>query len=187
MSDAEVAPLAEPPLEGDARLPDPDSMLLSFLQGQRDAVLAIVDGLSEADWHRPVVPSGWTVAGLVEHIGGAEYHWSQHVIAGIVEQVPEGEDVTPYDPEAAFVSDSPSTEILDWYRDACRKTDGVLAVTPLSAAPRGVHNDPDPEYLAQITSVRWVVHHLIEETARHAGHLDIARELLDGRTGLGGR
>jgi hypothetical protein len=59
----------------------------------------------------------------------------------------------------------------------------VLAVTPLSAPPRGKHGDPDNEP----PDVRWVVLHIIEETARHAGHLDIARELLDGQTRLGPR
>ena len=60
----------------------------------------------------------------------------------------------------------------------------LLAVTPLSAAPRGVHGHPDME---QPPTVCWVVLHMIEETARHAGHLDIAGELLDGRTRLGPR
>jgi hypothetical protein len=59
-----------------------------------------------------------------------------------------------------------------------------LAVTPLSAAPRGRHGDPEME---EPSSVLEVVLHMIEETARHAGHLDIARELLDGQTGLGPR
>jgi Protein of unknown function (DUF664) len=59
----------------------------------------------------------------------------------------------------------------------------VLTVTPMSAAPRGRHGDPEME--DEIPSVRWVVLHMIEETACHAGHLDIARELLDGRTNLG--
>ena len=75
----------------------------------------------------------------------------------------------------------------DGYRDECRRSDEVLAVTPLSAAPRGLHFHPDPEYTRQITNVRWIVLHVIEETAAHSGHLEIARELLDGRTRLGGR
>jgi Protein of unknown function (DUF664) len=54
-------------------------------------------------------------------------------------------------------------------------------VTPLSAPPRGRHGRYEPP------NVRWVVLHMIEETARHAGHLDIARELIDGQTGLGPR
>jgi uncharacterized protein (DUF2461 family) len=61
------------------------------------------------------------------------------------------------------------------------------AVTPLSAAPRGLGFHPDPEYTRQITNVRWIVLHVIEETAAHSGHLEIARELLDGKTRLGGR
>ena len=89
----------------------------------------------------------------------------------------------PYDPTAAFVSDLPSAEIIAFYRDQCAQSDAVLAVTPLSARPRGKHGDPDNEP----PDVRWVVLHMIEETARHAGHLDIARELLDGQTRLGRR
>ena len=61
-----------------------DQALLAFLAAQRDAVLAIVAGLDEEAWHRSVVPSGWTPAGLVEHLGGAEWHWFQGVVAGKV-------------------------------------------------------------------------------------------------------
>jgi hypothetical protein len=171
---------------GDAGENEP-RMLLGFLQYQRASVLSIVEGLPEADCHRPVVPSGWTVAGMVEHLGGAEYHWFQQVVAGVQAELPEDEELLPYDPEAAFVSDSSSADIVASYRDECRRSDEILAVTPLSAAPRGLHFHPDPEYTAQITNVRWIVLHMIEETAAHSGHLEIARELLDERTRLGGR
>ena len=163
-----------------------DQALLAFLAAQRDAVLAIVAGLDEAAWHRSVVPSGWTPAGLVEHLGGAEWHWFQGVVAGVGPQPPPtDEDPLPYDPATAgaFLTDLPSAEIIAFYRDQCAQSDAVLAVTPLSAPPRGRHGDPDNEP----PDVRSVVLHLIEETARHAGHLDIARELLDGQTGLGPR
>jgi hypothetical protein len=162
-----------------------DRALLAFLAAQRDAVLSIVAGLDEEAWHRSVVPSGWTPAGLVEHLGGAEWHWFQGVVAGEVpEPAPGDEDLPAYDPTAAFVCDLPSTEIIAFYRDQCASSDAVLAVTRLSARPRGKHGvrgqDEPPD-------VRWVVLHMIEETARHAGHLDIGRELLDGQTGLGPR
>lgn len=163
-----------------------DQALLGYLQAQREMVLAIVAGLSEEAWHRSVVPSGWTPAGLVEHLGGAEWHWFQGVVAGVGPQPPPtDEDQLPYDPAAAgaFVTDLPSAEIIAFYRDQCAQSDAVLAVTPLSAPPRGRHGDPDNEP----PDVRSVVLHLIEETARHAGHLDVARELLDGQTGLGPR
>jgi Protein of unknown function (DUF664) len=162
-----------------------DQVLLAFLDAQRDSVLSIVAGLDEGAWHRPVVPSGWTPAGLVEHLGGAEWHWFQGVVAGAdPEPPPADEDLPPYDPKAAFVSDLPSAEIIRFYRDQCAHSDAVLAVTPLSAAPRGRHGDPEMD---EPPNVRWVVLHMIEETARHAGHLDIARELIDGQTGLGPR
>jgi len=162
-----------------------DQALLAFLAAQRAAVLSIVAGLDEEAWHRSVVPSGWTPAGLVDHLGGAEWHWFQGVVSGKVpEPAPGDEDREPYDPTASFVSDLPSAEIIGFYRDQCASSDAVLAVTPLSAAPRGRHGDPGQDEPAD---VRWVVLHMIEETARHAGHLDIARELLDGQTGLGAR
>ena len=161
-----------------------DQALLAFLAAQRDAVLSIVAGLDEDAWHRPVVPSGWTPAGLVEHLGGAEWHWFQGVVAGAFPELPGDEDSQPYDPEAAFVCDSPSADIIAFYRDQCASSDAVLAETPLSASPRGRHGDPEMD---EPPNVRWVVLHMIEETARHAGHLDIARELLDGQTGLGPR
>ena len=59
-----------------------DDMLRDFLRAQRESVLAIVEGLSEEAWHRSVVPTGWTPAGMVEHLGGAEWHWFQGVVAG---------------------------------------------------------------------------------------------------------
>jgi uncharacterized protein YndB with AHSA1/START domain/uncharacterized damage-inducible protein DinB len=161
-----------------------DQVLMEFLAAQREAVLAIVAGLDEEAWHRSVVPTGWTPAGLVEHLCGAEFHWFQMVVAGTEIELPEGAEMEPYDPMAAFVTDVSSAEVIAEYRDICARSDAVLAVTPLSAAPRGVHGDPD---MAEPPTVRWVVLHMIEETARHAGHLDIARELLDGQTRLGPR
>jgi Protein of unknown function (DUF664) len=168
----------------DSQPRDPeDQVLLDYLDAQRGAVLAIVEGLDETAWHRSVVPSGWTPAGLVEHLGGAEWHWFQGVVSGVSVEVAEDDDQTPYDRTAAFVSDLPSAEVIAFYREQCARSNEVLAVTPLSAAPRGKHGDPDMEP----PDVRGVVLHMIEETARHAGHLDIARELIDGQTRLGPR
>jgi Protein of unknown function (DUF664) len=162
-----------------------DQALLDFLHAQRNVVLSIVAGLDEEAWHRSVVPSGWTPAGLVEHLGGAEWHWFQGVVAGKhPEPAPGDEDLPPYDPMAAFVTDEPSAEIIGFYREQCASSDAVLAVTPLSAQPRGRHGVPGQD---EPPDVRWVVLHMIEETARHAGHLDIARELIDGQIRLGQR
>jgi len=161
-----------------------DEMLRSFLRAQRESVLAIVEGLSEEAWHRSVVPTGWTPAGMLEHLGGAEWHWFQGVVAGRQPELPGDldEDRAPYDPmSVVFMSDASSAEVLAFYRDQCAESESVLATTPLSAPPRGRHGPYEPP------NVRWVVLHMIEETARHAGHLDLARELLDGEVRLGGR
>ena len=157
--------------------------LLECLQYQRDSVLAIVDGLSETQWHTSIVPSGWTPAGFVDHLSGAEYHWFRMVVAGLaVESSPDDEAEAPYDPTAAFTSTLTSTEIVDNYKRQCRISDEILAKVSMSTKPLGRHR-PDEE----VPSVRWVVLHMIEETAAHSGHLEIARELLDGKTGLGQR
>jgi uncharacterized damage-inducible protein DinB len=171
---------------------DESRMLLGFLQYQRDAVLKTVEGLPEDAWQTPIVPSGWTVAGMLWHLGGVEHHWFQHVTTGVKEEPSPDEEAgdeeeEAYDPEAAFTCDFPSADLIANYRDECRQSDEVLAVTPLSAPPRGLEFHFHPEYTKQITNIRWIVLHVIEETATHSGHLEIARELLDGKTRLGGR
>jgi hypothetical protein len=157
--------------------------LLECLEYQRASVRSIVDGLSEPDWHTSVVPSGWTPAGLVAHLGGAERHWICGVILDHDPGHPFDEDSDePYDPYAPFVIDWPSDKVLTYYGDQTLHTDEVLAATALDSSPRGRHGSSDAE---QPLTVREIVLHLIEETAAHSGHLEIARELLDGQTRLG--
>lgn len=190
MADSESMPQTAPPAVSGVNQDEESRTLLGFLRFQRDAVLKTVAGLPEEYWHRPVVPSGWTVAGMLWHLGGVEAHWLQHVTTGVIEESPQGEgdeDEGEYDPYAAFTRERPSADLIAGYRDECRRSDAVLAVTPLSAAPRRLDFHPDPEYTKQITNVRWIVLHVIEETAVHSGHLEIARELLDGQTRLSER
>ena len=109
----------------------------SFCGAEREAVLAVLEGLDEADWHRPVVPTGWTPAGMLEHLGGAEWHWFQGVVAG---KEPElqgdpDEDQPPYDPlTVIFATDEPSTEVIAFYRDQCAQSEAVLATPPSGRA-----------------------------------------------------
>jgi Protein of unknown function (DUF664) len=157
--------------------------LLQALEYQRASVRSIVGGLDERGWHTSVLPSGWTPAGMVEHLGNAERHWFQEVVADSHVTLLWDEGRPAYDPHAAFRCDRPSREILSYYKSQCDRSDEILAGTSLSDSPRGTHDDPD--FDIQISSVRWVVLHMIEETAAHSGHLEIARELLDGGTGFG--
>jgi Protein of unknown function (DUF664) len=73
-----------------------------------------VDGLNEDAWHTPVVASGWTIAGVVEHLGGAERHWFQEVVAGLREDQRWDEGRPPYDPARALTCDRPLPEVLGY-------------------------------------------------------------------------
>jgi hypothetical protein len=195
--------LEGPTVAGDIHNPA-DRLLLTFLDAQRQSVLAIVDGLSDEDLRKPVVPSGWTPLGLIEHLAGAEYYWFQMIAAGVQFESPQPEDADrgvaaeeaaeEYDPaEAGPFTTAESTEaVLALYRGQNDQANALLASTPLSTPPRGripagQHDSVDPSLAADIFDLRGIVLHMIEETARHAGHLDIAREFLDGKTGLGPR
>jgi uncharacterized damage-inducible protein DinB len=158
--------------------------LLTFLDAQRASVLAIVDGLGENALRTPVVPSGWTPLGLIEHLGYAERHWFQRVAMGSAGPLPWPDDPDDEDEDAPFTTGRPTEMVFAFYRDQIERANAVLASTPLSARPIGRHNREGAD---EVTDLRFIVLHMIEETARHAGHLDIARELIDGQTGLGPR
>jgi uncharacterized damage-inducible protein DinB len=152
---------------------DEREALTFFLAAQRASVLAIVDGLGDDQLRRAVVSSGWTPIGMIEHLGDAERVWFQYVIAG--------EPTNDTDHEPADVA-----EALSYYRAQTARSDEILAATQLDARP-AARPVVDIGIADDVITVRDVVLHMIEETARHAGHLDVARELIDGRTGLGPR
>jgi hypothetical protein len=157
---------------------DEKAALSLFLRAQRASVLAILDGLDEDALTTPVLPSGWTPLGLVEHLGYAERHWFQEIVTGAADPLPWP------DLDMPLRTTRPPAVVFAFYRAQCDRSDEILAALPLSTTPRGRHPDP---LGAETTDLRRVVLHMIEETARHAGHLDAARELLDGSTGLGPR
>jgi hypothetical protein len=150
-----------------------------FLGFQRASVRAILADLDEASLRKRVLPSGWTPLGLVEHLGHAERHWFQEVFVGSAPPLPWPDEHSP------LVTTRSPDQVFGFYAEQCRISDEIIAGTPLTAAPAGRH--PDDVLAAQTTDLRRIILHVIEETARHAGHLDVARELLDGRTGLGPR
>jgi Protein of unknown function (DUF664) len=160
---------------------DPEKTVLhEFLAYQRTSVRAILVGLDDDALRAPVLPSGWTPLGMVEHLGRAERHWFQEVLAGSAAPLP-----WPDDGHAPLTTPRPPSLVFAFYRDQCRISDANIAATPLTAAPTGRH--PEEPLASQTTDLRRIMLHMIEETARHAGHLDAARELIDGRTGLGPR
>jgi uncharacterized damage-inducible protein DinB len=158
-----------------------DKTLMAFLDAQRGRALAIIAGLDAERLATPVLPSGWTPLGMIEHLGHAERHWFQEVALGSAVPLPWPDDPDA-DEDGPYTTTRPADVVFAFYRDQIERANAVLTSTPLSKPPRGRHNQGEVD---QITDLRFIVLHMIEETARHLGHLDVARELLDGRVGLG--
>jgi hypothetical protein len=150
-------------------------LLLSSLHNQREHVLGILEGLADEDLRRPVLPSGWTCLGLVRHLAlDVERFWFRSVMVG--EQV-------DLEPGSAWQvgPDVPAADVLGLYQREAELADGIIAATPLGAAPV---NWPDFFGSWRLEDLRAIILHVITETATHAGHLDAVRELIDGRTWL---
>jgi len=152
-------------------------VLLSSLTDQRDHVLGILQGLSDEALRRPVLPSGWTCLGLVNHLAiDVERFWFRDVAAGQPVEFRESDaavwQVSP---------DVPADAVLGLYRREIELANAIIAATPLDTAPaRWPDEWPDWRF----HDLREIMLHVITETACHAGHLDAVRELIDGRTWL---
>jgi uncharacterized damage-inducible protein DinB len=148
--------------------------LVSSLADQRQHVLGILEGLSEEDLRRPVLPSGWTCAGLVHHLAiDVERFWFRAVVAG--------EAMTDDEPDNAWQvpADVTAAAVLDAYRREIELADAIIAATSLDSAPAWWPEDLFGSW--RLNDLREILVHVIAETATHAGHLDAARELIDGR------
>lgn len=153
------------------------SRLLDSLQSQRDHVIGILDDLDEASARRAVAPSGWDVRALVQHLtGDDERFWFSAVVAGDQHAI----EATFGDGDAWRVEeDTTLAEIIARYRAETERSNAVLSAADLDAAPAWWPDDIFGDW--RMDDVRQVVLHVITETATHAGHLDITRELIDRR------
>jgi hypothetical protein len=151
--------------------------LLEWLNDQRSHVLGVVKGLPEEALRRPVLPSGWTCLGMLRHLAiDDERFWFRGVAAG--EPAVNIDDPGGWPPWP----DEPAEAVLELYRQEIAAADAVLAGLDLDAAPA---RWPDCFASWRLHDVREIILHVITETAVHAGHLDAARELIDGRTWMG--
>lgn len=145
---------------------DETELLLDWLRYLRGAVVRKISGLGEEDarW----TPDGALIPliGIVNHLTHVEWRW---INGGML-----GEEVSRSEEEFRPGSESTVESVLAAYRDQATKTDATIRGLPSLAEPC--------QYGANI-DLRWVLCHLINETARHAGHADAVRELLDGTTG----
>ena len=145
---------------------DERETLLALLNYQRESLVRKVEGLDTDAASRRLVPSDTTLIWLVRHLTRAEQLWIVTRFAGADTQVPP-DDRGPDDTIAAAVED---------YRACWRSIDELISRHDLDELARG--DDATPT-----VNLRWIVMHLLEETARHAGHADILREQIDGQLG----
>ncbi|MBA2729796.1 MAG: DinB family protein [Euzebyaceae bacterium] len=147
--------------------------LHTSLDRHRDVVLWKLEGLDDEQLRSPMTPSGTSLLGLVKHLAAVEYGWFCDTFGRETEPLPFDED----DPEADLrVAPSESTaDVIAFYGRARAAADQVIQDLEV--------DDLGTAWFGDQVSLRWVLIHMVEETARHAGHIDILRELIDGTTG----
>lgn len=152
--------------------------LLSALNNQRNHVLGILDGLTDGQLRQPMLPSGWTCLGMVQHLTlSDERFWFRGIVGGDAEYVSTSDE----DAEAAWQvpPEMPAAAVFDAYRQQIELANGVIATTSLDKQPAIWPVEIWPNW--RLPDFRAVMLHVITETACHAGHLDAARELIDRR------
>jgi len=157
------------PFVGDER-----AALAAWLDSQRETILWKIDGLDDEQLRRVIVPSGLTLLGLVKHLTADEHEWFVVNFAGTGESIFESDE----DPDLDFhvQADETTEQIVEGYKNACRRSREIYASADSLDA---TFTHPRRGTM----SLRWMMNHMIEETARHAGHADVLRELIDGATG----
>lgn len=155
------------------------STLLDSRENQRQHVIGILDGLTSEQLHQPVLPSGWSSLGLVQHLAvDVEQFWFLRVVAGeTVESSSKGDRSSAWQ----VTPDTSPEVVFDIYRAEIERANSIISGTALDAAPAAW-----PDFFGEwrLDNLRAVMLHVIAETACHAGHLDAVRELIDGRTWL---
>lgn len=159
----------------------PKEILKQYLQVQRDALVWKVDGLGERDVRWPHTASGTNLLGLVKHVGSMEFGYFGLVFGRPAEQAlpwlePEAED----NADMWATADESLGWVVDFYRRAWAHADATIDALDLDAP--GVVPWWSPA--KREVTLHQILVHVIAETARHAGHADIVRELIDGRLGL---
>jgi hypothetical protein len=150
---------------------DERSGLLAFLDAQREALANAVKGLTELQARSIPTASTLSLATLIHHVTRVERRWTEVAIAG--RDVPEIWPITDYGADFRVEGAVRVRTVLAGYRAVANETTRIIAaVADLS--------QPCADRANAHLSVRWVLLHLIEETARHAGHADIIRESIDG-------
>ena len=160
---------------------DPRTTLHSYLKTAREAVLWKLDGLSEYDVRRPLVPTGTNLLGLVKHLAFVEMGYFGVVFGRpVAEAQPWSDDDGDPNWDMWATADESREQIVATYRRAWAHADETIESLPLDAAGQV----PWWRESRRNVTLHQVLVHVIAETHRHAGHADIVRELIDGAAGL---
>jgi hypothetical protein len=162
-------------------VPDVKNELHRSLQASRATMLSKLDGLSEYDRRRPMTPTGTNLLGLVKHLTGLEYGYLGESFGHPApETLPWIEDRSIWEGGDMWAKPDESSEyITDLYRRACANADSVIAALDLET-PGSVPHWPQDR---RKTTLGALLIRMVAETAHHAGHADIVRELIDGKGG----
>ncbi len=166
---AETPPRLTVPRPDEAAPLDEMPMARAWLQHLRDSAIFKLEGLNAEQLRWRPAPTANSLGVLVVHLGYAERLWIRAIFAG------EPMDMAWRSHMFELPDGWAQADVLDFYRHETAQVDAVLDRAGSFDLPSA--DGPRP------TTLRWAVFHLIEETARHVGHMDITRELLDGRTG----
>jgi len=149
---------------------DERELLNGFLDWYRSVVENKVADLSLEDASRVMTPTGLSPLGIVKHLAYVERGWFNVRFAA---------EEVKVDPDAVFRVEPEDTvaSVLAFYRDSVKESRRIAA----GASLEDVSKSESPHYGS--VSMRWILVHMLEETARHGGHLDLMREQIDGRTG----
>ncbi|WP_131737932.1 DinB family protein [Actinomadura roseirufa] len=169
-----VKPPPEPPIS----LTDPRALLTGYLDFYREALLRKLDGLPDERLRESVLPSGWTPLELFKHLTHVEIRWLRWGFAAEPVDEPWG-DRGPLD-RWYVAPDETFAELKAAFLDVCARSRRIVAEAGLDdrAATGGRFGDQD-----EAPTLVWILFHLLQEYARHLGHLDVVRELADGATG----
>lgn len=166
----------DPDLQADER-----TSLVEFLDYHRATFVTRIDGLNDEQLNRHHPPSALTLAGLTKHLALVEDSWFHEDFLGV--PLPEPWASAPFDDDPDWelhsaVDDSP-TDLMALYNAACQRSRAIVRdVDSLDALSARIS-----ERQGKAFSLRWILLHLIEETARHNGHADFLREAIDGLVG----
>lgn len=166
--------------EPDGRVGDAKQLLLGYLDYYRSVVARKVTGLSDADLRSTRLPSGWTPLELVKHLVYMERRWLEWGFLGVPVEDPWGDRGA--DDRWAVAPDESLADLLARLHAGGLRTRQIVEAASLpdlaaTGGRFGGDGDEPPRTLA------WILFHVLQEYARHAGHLDIVRELIDGSIG----